>query len=229
MKTHLRSLAASLAMALAAFALNPTVVCAKETPENMKLIKATDPYEVLSETISSGDIKEALKVEKALARAEAEKAATKALLAPDVGAQFDFAFAAMQDAHAKKDTVNVALCAAEVYKLIVSSLNSDTLVIPMPVDLLDYCGFRGLALLKAPSIDWKALGQNAHEAARDWKKMAPKVTNEKLHAAVDKAIKGMADAATAKDAALGESSAQAVLDLVDELEYFFEGKPVTVN
>lgn len=229
MKTRLQPRTVLLAMALAALALNPIGVCAKETPENTKLIKASDPYELLAETDPAGDIKEALKVEKAFAKAESGRAEAKALLKPEVGGLFEFAFAALQDAHTKKDALAVALSAAEIYKLIVSSLNADTLVVPIPVDLLDYCGFRGIALLKAPNIDWNAVEQNAREAAHYWKKVAPKVTHEKLHAAMDKAIQGMADAAKAKDVALSQTSAQADLDLVDELEFFFEGKPVMAN
>ena len=202
---------------------------AKETPENAKILKMTDPYEVLAENIPSGDIKDVLAVEKAFEKAESLKAGTKAILSGGAGAEFDIAYTAMQDARAKKDAVGIAIAAAEIYKLIIESLNAATLVIPKDVDLLDYIGFRGVALLKASPQNWEAIVKNATVANVYWKRIHAKVTHEKLAAAVDKSLKDMAASAASHDSAANMTAAKELLDLVDELENYYTGKPVSVS
>ncbi len=209
--------------------LAPLSILAKETPPNAKLLKMTGPYEALAETIPAGDIKDTLKIEKAYVKVDRLKGETKALLSPEISAQFDIAYSALQDARTKKDSIGSALAAAEIYKLIVSSLDGPTLVVPKEVDLLDYSGFRGTALLKAAKPNWSAVAQNAEEAGHYWKRVRARVTNAALQGAMDNALKNMGDSAKGQDVAIGLSSAQADLDLVDELENFFEGKPVMVK
>lgn len=222
MKNSLTLFAAALAMAVAG-------AFAKETPENAKLLKMTDPYEVLAENIPAGDIKDVLAVEKAFEKAEQLKEGTKALLPKATASEFDIAYGAMQDARAKKDGVGIALAAAEIYKLIIESLNVATLVIPKDVDLLDYIGFRGTALLKASPQNWEAIAKNASVANVYWKRIHAKVTHEKLAAAVEKALKEMNAAAASHDSAASMTAAKELLDLVDELENFYTGKPISVS
>lgn len=204
-------------------------VFAKETPENAKLLKMTDPYEVLAENIPAGDIKDVLAVEKAFAKADRLQPAAKELLPKPAASEFDIAYAAMIDARAKKDAVGIALAAAEIYKIFINALDTATLVTPKEVDLLDYIGFRGTALLKASPQNWDAVAQDATEGKIYWKRIHAKVTHEKLAAAVDKALADMATSAAAHDSAANMAAAKQLLDLVDELENFYLGKPVTVE
>ena len=190
----------------------------KNSERNEKLLKATDPYEGLTESALDGD---AAKIAKALKSATAEQTATRALLAGDAAARFDQLFAEVTAAQKKKDHPAVALHAAELYKLLVSSCDAGALVVPMEVNLLDYAGFRTNALLKAPAPDWPALAATAAEAAAHWSKIRARVTDKKLQLGMDQAQAALTAATAKHDAAATAVAAKQDLDLVDDLEGHF--------
>ena len=154
-----KSLLTSLAVALIASA--PVGAATKQSEPNNKLLAATGPYEALTEAALGGN---AGVINKALKAAEAERAATRGLLAPEAAGSFDKLFAELNTAQAKHDTVAVALQSAELYKLLVSSTYSAALTVPKEVNLLDYSGFRTNGLLKAVNTDWTAVADTAREA-----------------------------------------------------------------
>src|SRR5882672_7582263 len=140
---------------------------AKDSPKNEKLLAAVEPFEGLTETALSGDAK---KIDSAFKAAEKDRAATRALLPAATAATYDKLFTTLEASQMKHDNVAVSLQAAELYKLIVSSLDSSALTIPMEVGLLDYSGMRTNALLKATPVDWTALSATAQEANSWWAK-----------------------------------------------------------
>ena len=194
---------------------------ATPSEQNDKLLKATDPFEGLTESALDGD---AAKIAKAFKAAKAGRIATRALLTPQIAARFDKLFDELTTAQGKKDSVVVALQAAELYKLLVSSCDASVLVVPMEVNLLDYAGFRTNALLKAAAPDWQALADTAREAGANWAKIRDRVTDKKLQADMDKAQAGLTSAAQKHDVSLSQSSAKSDLALVDDLEGHFAKK-----
>ena len=209
-------------VASALLAFTPLRVnAATPSEQNDKLLKATDPFEGLTESALDGD---AAKIAKAFKGAKAGRGATRALLTPETGTRFDKLFDELAAAHGKKDSVAVALQAAELYKLLVSSCDASALAVPMEVALLDYAGFRTTALLKAAAPDWQAIADTAREANGNWAKIRDRVSDKKLQADMDGAQKGLTSAALKRDVALCQSSAKSDLDLVDDLEGHFAKK-----
>jgi len=209
-----------VASALLAFA--PLVAkAATPSEQNDKLLKATDPFEGLTETALDGD---AATIAKSFKAAKAARSATRALLAPEAAGRFDKLFDELTAAQEKKDGVAVALQAAELYKLLVSSCDASALAVPMEVNLLDYAGFRTNALLKAAAPDWQAIADTAREANGYWAKIRHRVTDKKLQADMDKAQEGLTSAAQKHDVSLSQSSAKSDLALVDDLEGHFAKK-----
>jgi len=212
-----RTIAAFCCLALGALALRPLPAEAKDSAKNEKLLAAVEPFEGLTETALSGDTK---KVDSAFKAAEKDRAATRALLPAANATAYDKLFTALEAAQTKHDNIAMSLQDAELYKLIVSSLDSTALTIPMEVGLLDYSGMRTNALLKAMPQDWTAIAATAQEANSWWAKVSGRVTNKKLQTDMTRALNGLTNAAKSHDAALSRSSAKEDLDLVDELESF---------
>lgn len=226
MKLHrtIQSLAtaAILAVVSALLALSPLRVnAATPAEQNEKLLKATDPFEGLTESALDGD---AATIAKWFKAAKATRIAARALLASEAAARFDKLFDALTAAQGKKNNVAVALQAAELYKLLVLSCDASALAVPMEVNLLDYAGFRTNALLKAAAPDWQAIAYTAHEANGNWAKVRDRVTDKKLQANMDKAQAGLTSAALKRDVALSQASAKSDLALVDDLEGYFAKK-----
>jgi hypothetical protein len=206
-----------LTSALLAFAPVGTSA-ATLSAKNDALYAAAEPFEAVTEAGLDGA---GAKTAAAVKTAEAGRSATRALLTPTAAARFDRLFDELTGAQAKKEGVAVAVQAAEIYKLLVSSVDASILTVPMEVSLLDYAGFRTNALLKAAGPDWQALAATAHEANSNWAKIRGGVTDQKLQAAMDRAQAGLASAAQKHNAGLGQSSAADDLNLVDALEAYF--------
>jgi len=216
---HSSRLCACLAATL--LAVTPLAAVAKQSAKNDQILKATDPFEGLAEAGIAGT---AGPIAKSFKAAQKGREAARALLSAEAAQRFDEVFKQMMAAESGHDNVALSLAAAEGYKVLVSSLDPATLTIPMEVSLLDYCGFRTHALLKAKAPDWKAIAATAQEANADWAKIRDRVDNAKLRDGMDQAQRGMATAGEKQDAALSHSAAKANLDLVDELESYFDKK-----
>ena len=213
-----RQILACSVLAMAILALTPFRVAAKDSPKNERLSAAVEPFEGLTETALTGDTN---KIDGAFKTAQRERAATRALLPVARIATYDKLFATLEAAQAQHDSIAVSLHAAELYKLIVSTLDASTLTVPMEVNLLDYSGFRINALLKATPPDWTAIAGTVQDANAWWAKISSRVTDKKLQARMAKSQTDLAAAAKTRDAGLSRSSAKSDLDLVDELESYF--------
>lgn len=209
----------SFSLMVAFFVGGSRALAAKETAKNEQIMKATDAFNELAETGIGTD---AAKVEQGMKTAQSQRAATRALIAAKSAKNFDQLFAQMMAAHAKHDGVGQSLAATELYKLLVEALDGPALTVPAEVGLLDCCGLRIHALLKAPSVDWKAIAETATEANTCWARLRERVSNATLREGMDQAQQGLAVAAAKHDAALSKSSAKDNLDIVDDLESYFE-------
>ncbi len=120
------------------------------------------------------------------------------------------------------DNETLALKSVEAYRILIESLDVNSLVVPIQVSLLDYAGFKFEALLHAKATDWLALEKVAEETQQQWAATHPRVTDKGLSDAVDTAIAGMYKASIEKNAGMAVFAAQIDLALVDLLEGYFE-------
>lgn len=216
--TRIASALAGLAFAL----LAATPLAAADALHNRKVLAALEPFEALTEAALTGN---AAKVGRAFEAAQGSRADARSLLSDADAARLDEAFAGLEAADSGRDYVGEALQAAELYKLLVLSLDTAGLTAPIrEVNLLDYVGFRITALLRAAPPDWAAIAATAEEAGACWAAIRDRVGDHRLQGRMDRAQKGIAGGAQAQDAVLTRASVQNDLDLVDELEAYFAKK-----
>lgn len=186
-------------------------------PKNAQLLSALEPLEGLTEAALGG---KANKIQRSLDEAATDRPKVRELLGSSES-QFDTLFGDIYVAQKKGNTVSIALDAAELYKLVASTLDSSALVVPREVSLLDYVGFRTEALLKGEPIDWNAIAATAQEANGYWAAIRQRVTDAKLQAAMDRVQKNLGAAAAQRSPNQTLAAVRADLDLVDELESYF--------
>jgi hypothetical protein len=203
--------------ALAMLVLTP--LAAQHAPHNKLILAALEPFEVLTETALTGD---AAKVAKAFKKAQGSRTNARALLSATNAARFDELFGKLEAVNTKHDYVGESLQAAELYKLLVLSLDTAALTAPTKeVNLLDYVRFRITALLQAPAPDWVAITATTKEANGYWAIIRGQVGDTKLQGRMDEAQKGIATGGEMHDVSLTRASVKKNLDLVDELEGYF--------
>ena len=208
----------NLLLAVALLALVPLAAPAKDSPQNEKLIKATDPFETLAETALTGD---AVKINDAYKAVQAGRASTRALLPAGSIARYDALFTALEAAQTKHDNLAVSLQGSELYKAVVSALDAKALTIPKEIHLLDYVGFRISALVQPSAPDWSAIAATTTEGSGYWAAVREKVGDTKLRGKMDKALADLTKGAMKHDVSLTKKSVKADLDLVDDIEKYF--------
>lgn len=164
-------------------------------------------------------------VEKSLAKADGQAAAVKDALPPASVGEFAGQLQALHKVVVGKDHYAVAVCAVEIFRLLLDHLDATKLKVPKEVSLLDYAGFKLHVLDAAPKPDWDAMRKTVTEAVAWWKAAKPKVSEKGLRDAVESTIRGMQQAAQTENLPMLHFSAQIDLDLVDVLEGYFEKKP----
>lgn len=115
----------------------------------------------------------------------------------------------------------IALKSPEAYRMLVEALDTSNLKIPAEVSLLDYVGFRYLAVLHAKPNDWPALEHAATYAKENWSAIRSKVTDKSLRDAVDVTMDGLMQACIKQNTDMALFAAQVDLAQVDLLEAFF--------
>lgn len=126
-----------------------------------------------------------------------------------------------------KDNVDfpkIALYAVDSYKAISEELDTSTLKIPKEVVILDYIGFKLLALLKQQNVDWNLIKITSNEGVSQWENIRIQTSDKPLRNVMDTAIQGIQVAANSKNMDMLRFAAQVDLDLVDLLEGYFEKK-----
>jgi hypothetical protein len=185
---------------------------------NEKLIDASSPFEDITEYALAADLKG---MKKSLKACETEAVKIKSLLKANDYKKLTKSLSEMKTNFTEKKYSNLALSAVDGYKILVQALNPKGLTVPKQVSLLDYTGFRGIALLGSKNVDWAALKSNAKEANKLWRQIEHKVKYNRLKDAVNTAINGMHEAAVEKNVLASHLSAEMDLALVDLLENYF--------
>ena len=192
---------------------------AKQLTRNDMLLSATSPFEDLTEYALAANVKG---INLALKEYDAGSVELHRILPVSTRGKLDACITAIRKAATQGDKEAIALKSVEVYRLLVESLDTTVLMVPKQVPLLDYAGYRMLALSHAPSKDWSATKKAAEEAAVNWNIIRQRVTDQGLRDALDTAIAGMNRAVIEKNTSMVVFAAQIELSLVDILEKYFE-------
>jgi hypothetical protein len=191
----------------------------KGQAKNEILLSASSPFEDLTEFAIAGDKHG---IERAIRAYDAQAPKVEAELPAGKRDELRGLVADIRTAAQKGDYSTVALKSPDAYRILVEALDRGALKVPVEVSLLDYAGFKFLALLHAKPTDWQALGKVAEEAAKDWGSVRAKVADAGLRDTVDVAVGGMKKACATKNAEMALFAAQVDLALVDLLEGYFE-------
>lgn len=114
-----------------------------------------------------------------------------------------------------------ALAAVEGYKLIVSAYPPDA-KIPAAVSLLDYAGFRIQADLKSEPKRWADALEAAKFAHEQWDQIKGKVTDIDLRSRFTASLSSLDEYLSRQNEKSAAKAAVTELELVDELEGFFQ-------
>jgi hypothetical protein len=196
-----------------------SALAAQSASKNAILLSATSPFEDLTEYALAANT-DGMKL--ALKAYNDQAAGVSKVLSAKARNEMDVLIAVIKKAEHQGDNETLALKSVEAYRILIQSLDVNSLVVPIQVSLLDYAGFKFMALLHAKATDWLALEKVAEEAQQNWAAIHPRVTDKGLSDAVDTAIAGMYKACIEKNAGMAVFAAQIDLALVDLLEGYFE-------
>ncbi len=188
---------------------------------NETLLAAASPFEDLIDFAEAGDQDN---IQATYDKIRSQVKNIKQTLSSEMLASFDSHLQAIRQGIASSDNTTVALHAAETYRLLISSLDKTTLIVPVEVSLLDYAGFKLNVLANAKSPDFGAMTNTVTEARGFWDAIQAKVKEKGLHDVMNTAIEGMEQAAAKKNLDMAAFAAQVDLDLVDLLEHYFKTK-----
>lgn len=125
---------------------------------------------------------------------------------------------ALDQAMTRGGGVDLALGATQMYRTLQEAMEPARRATPLPIALLDYSGFRLLALSRSSAPDWSAMAAAAKEMSGFWGQVAPKVSSKPLGDLMKTIESGLSDAITRKDPAYLAFAARTLLDSVDLLE-----------
>ncbi len=112
----------------------------------------------------------------------------------------------------------------ELYRLLQEAMNPQTRVTPVQVSLLDYSGFKLLALTRAKAVEWRRVDAAANEAGAFWKQVQGRAGSTALRNLVDAIMTGLGESSAAREPAFTAFAAKMLLESVDLLEGQFTGK-----
>jgi len=186
---------------------------------NEILMKASSPFEDLTEFAISGDRRG---IKRALREYDAQATRLENTLQPAVRNKFKSLVANIKQAERHANYNAIALKSPEAYRVLIEALDRSSIKIPAEVLLLDYVGFRYLAVLHSNPGDWPALQEAATYAQKNWDAIKSKVTDMGLRDAIDVTMKGLMQAGTKKNGEMALFAAQVDLAQVDLLEAYFD-------
>lgn len=187
---------------------------------NEILQAAASPFEHLSELAVGGDWQGAAG---AIREFETLQQRTSGALPAGVRQRFASEVAAIHESYRRRDQYALALQAADAYRTLVAAQDAAAVTVPIEVSLLDYAGFKLMALLSSASPDWQAVEATAGEARQFWTAIESRVKDKSLHTLTATVVDGLISAGRARDRARAQFAAQVDLDLVDVLEGHFMG------
>lgn len=182
------------------------------------LAAAAEPFEALTEQAFSADQP---RLAKLLAAVEAAASDVRPLLAVPAARRLDARLADAKAGISGHKPVDTAIAAVEGYRLIVSEFPVSA-KIPPAVSLLDYAGFRIQANAKADPVRWADAQAALDFANRQWASVAGKVADKELRLKFQRSLGQLGEAIKAKDAATVSKYVALELDLVDNLESYFD-------
>jgi hypothetical protein len=186
---------------------------------NQVLLAASSPFEDLTEFALANDTRG---IRQALKAYGDQAAAVNKVLSEAARREMASLLAAIRRGESKGDNQEVAMNSVEAYRVLVESLDPNSLVVPTQVSKLDYVGFKLKVLLAASPPDWPAVQTTVEAAGRYWHELEPRVGDKGLRDAVKTVIAGLHQATSAKNAEMAVFVAQMDLALVDLLEGYFE-------
>jgi hypothetical protein len=186
---------------------------------NEILLSGSSPFEELTEFAISADRKG---IKRALQTYDAQAKKVENTLPGTDRGKLKALVADIRKAEQQDDYTTIALKSPEAYRTLIEALDRNSLKVPKEVSLLDYVGFRFLAVLHTKPGDWSNLQEAAEYAQKNWDAIKPRVTNKGLREAIDITIAGLSKACTVKNPDMALFAAQIDLVLVDLLENFFD-------
>jgi hypothetical protein len=112
----------------------------------------------------------------------------------------------------------IAIPSVEMYRLLQEAIDPHTRTVPVQVPLLDYAGFKILAVAKGDVVNWTAIDATVKDAASFWKPLETRVPSVALRNTIASIMTGLGDASASKDPAYTAFAAKMLLESVDLLE-----------
>ncbi len=203
----------------ALYLLVGNALAAQSPSRNDILLSAASPFEDLTEYALAANKEE---MKRALKEYANQSAAVSAVVSEKILNDINGLVATIKKAESRGDNETIAMKSVEVYRILIESLDVDSLVVPIQVSLLDYAGFKFEALLYAKSTNWRELKKVAEEARRNWAAIRTGVADKALRDTVETAVEGMYKACTKNNVEMAVFAAKIDLALVDLLEGYFE-------
>lgn len=202
---------------LAVVAMMLAVAARAEDGAGDRLRAAAEPFETLSEQSFSA---KPAQLDRRIAEAVQAAGQVRPLLQPDGQGALDRQLAAIRAARQADDRAGVALASIEGYRVLVAAAPPGR--VPTAVALMDYAGFRYDADLKANPPRWGDMQDAVAFVRQQWDTLAGGVYDVELAIRVEEAIGAMESAVAGTSAADGRRAAKSLLDLVDEVEAYFQ-------
>lgn len=118
----------------------------------------------------------------------------------------------------------IALASVEVYRLLQEAMDPATRPVPIQVPLLDYTGFKLLALAEADAVSWASIDATVKEAVAFWQQVETRIGSKALRNLLGSIMTGLHDASSARNPAHAAFAAKVLLEAVDLLEGQFVPK-----
>jgi hypothetical protein len=126
--------------------------------------------------------------------------------------------AEQQKALTKRDMTGAALAAVEMYRVLQEAIDPALRPAPLQISMLDYSGFKIVALSRAAPPNWEAIDRAVRDMTGNWNELVPQIKDKALRDLVTSIEDGLAQASARKDAAYLAFAGRMLLDAVDLLE-----------
>lgn len=132
-------------------------------------------------------------------------------------AESSIQFGLVEQNTSKNDLPRAAVAAIEIYKLLINNYESR---LPTPLDtaMLDYAGFKLLALTSAKNLDWPEIIKTIEVGRTSLEKTKHHIKDQAIIDLADSISTALTASLAAQDQAWLSSSAQILLDSVDLIE-----------
>jgi predicted RNA-binding Zn ribbon-like protein len=189
--------------------LLPGGVCAQNyansSANNEILLSGSSPFEDLTEFAISAD-REGIK--RALQTYDAQAKKVENALPVMYRDKLKALVAGIRQAEHQGNYDVIALKSPEAYPTLINALDRRSLKVPVEVSLLDYVGFRFLAVLHVKPTDWSDLQAAAKYAQKNWDAIKSRVTDTGLREAIDITMTGLIKSYAVKNADMALFAAQ---------------------